>query len=77
MTSDETKSGRNRAVPWWECAVMGASPTHTVSLDKCGVPPVLLGPDSGRKIAAYIKQHESEQHHDSEARRNRTNERQD
>jgi hypothetical protein len=60
MTSDETKSCRNRAVPWWE-----------------RIPPVLLGPDSGRKIAAYIKQHESEQHHDSEARRNRTNERQD
>ena len=74
MTSDETKSGRNRAVPWWECTSMG-DPSLVRAVQ--GIPPVLLGPDSGRKIAAYIKQHESEQHHDSEARRNRTNERQD
>mgnify|MGYP003641873732 CR=1 FL=1 len=40
------------------------------------IPPVLHGPDSGRKIAAYIKQHESEQSN-GQARRDRTNERQD
>ena len=59
MTSDETKSCRTDAAPWWK-----------------RIPPVLHGPDSSRKIAAYIKQHESEQTNE-QARRDRTNQRQD